>query len=228
MKNALEYNWSSVSNDLNPERRALLDKYLSGNRILDAGCGGGSYVAYLISKGFDCLGIDNFKEFVNFANENAVKGKVFQGDITALPFPDKSFDCSYCLDVFEHVDDYSSLSELERVTTKRIIIAVPKTDSFFKKYNLTFLHYQDKSHLRTYDEGMLRDLIMSIPHKSAVIINELAVPQRSFVNEIINKSLQENHGRINRYILSMLLRLITARIKFRPIYTGLVAIIDLA
>jgi SAM-dependent methyltransferase len=228
MENALEFNWSSVSNDLNPERQALLDKYLTGNKILDAGCGGGSYVAYLIKKGFDCIGIDNFQDFVDFANENASKGKVFQGDITSLQFPDKSFDSTFCFDVLEHVDDYSSLSELERVTTKRIVIAVPKIDSFFKRYNLTFLHYQDKSHLRTYDEDMLRNLIMSIPHKSVVILNELAVPQKALLNTIINKSLQENHGRINRYILSKLLRLITAQIKFNPIYTGLVAVIDLA
>ena len=143
MENALEFNWSSISNELNPERRKLLDDYLAGKRVLDAGCGGGGYVSYLQKKGLDCIGIDNFKDFVDFANKKTTKDSIFLGNITSLPFPDKSFDSTYCFDVLEHVDDYVALSELARVTSKRIIITVPKTDSFFKKYGLTFLHCPD-------------------------------------------------------------------------------------
>lgn len=228
MKNALEFNWSSISNNLNPERRALLDTYLSGNRILDAGCGGGSYVAYLQKKGFDCIGIDYFQDFVDFANKNISKDWVFRGDITSLPFPSKSFDTSYCFDVLEHVDDYLSLSELERVTSKRIIIAVPKTDSFFKSFGLTFLHYQDKTHLRTYDVEMVQKLITSVPHKSFVILDELAVPQKNMVLAIMKDCFKVNHGRVGSYVLAKLLKYMTATTKFNQIYTGLVAVIDLA
>lgn len=227
MENALEFNWSSISNELNPERRELLDNYISGNKILDAGCGGGGYVSYLQKKGFDCIGIDNFQDFVDFANKKASKGSVFHANITSLPFPDKSFDTTYCFDVLEHVDDYVSLSELARVTSKRIIITVPKTDSFFKKFGLTFLHYQDKSHLRTYDEEMLQKLITSVPHKSVAILNELAVPQKNMLRAIMNDCFEMNQGRLKRFILSKLLKYITGTTKFSPIYTGLVAVIDL-
>jgi ubiquinone/menaquinone biosynthesis C-methylase UbiE len=228
MENAIEFNWSSLSNDLNPERQALLDKYLTGNKILDAGCGGGSYVSYLAKNGFDCLGIDKFQDFVNFANKNNdLDGKVFQGDVTSLPFQDKTFDTAFCFDVLEHVDDYASLSELERVTSKRIIIAVPKIDTFFKKYNLTFLHYQDKSHLRTYDEDMLQNLINSVNYKSSIVLDELAVPQKTMINEMLNTCFQGNPGRFSQYVLSKSIGYIAAKVKFKPIYTGLVAVIDL-
>ena len=33
------------------------------------------------------------------------KGTYVQGDITNLPFPDKTFDSMYCFDVLENVDD---------------------------------------------------------------------------------------------------------------------------
>ena len=142
LDNAKRFEWSSITGDLNPERVAHLQKYLVGHKILDAGCGGGGYVDLLTSQGFDVTGVDKFSQFLDVAQEQNRKGHFVQGDLTALEFPDKSFDCTYCYDVLEHIDDVAALKELERVTKSRLILAVPKEDEDMTPYNLTFAHYR--------------------------------------------------------------------------------------
>jgi len=42
-------------------------------KVLDVGCGEGFYSIYLVSKGFDVIGIDISKNAIKFAKENAAK-----------------------------------------------------------------------------------------------------------------------------------------------------------
>ncbi|KAF3885779.1 class I SAM-dependent methyltransferase [Tolypothrix bouteillei] len=156
IENAEKFNWSSVSGQLNPERVSHLDKYLIGKKILDAGCGGGAYVEFLSQKNLEVTGVDKYEHFLQVARQKGKLGTYIQADITNLPFPDKVFDCTYCYDVLEHIDDQAAIKELIRVTSKRLIVAVPQEDEIMKKFNLTFLHYQDKTHLRNYTENSLK------------------------------------------------------------------------
>ena len=47
LENARAFGWNSVSGDLLPERVELLNKYVVGRTVLDAGCGGGGFVDHL-------------------------------------------------------------------------------------------------------------------------------------------------------------------------------------
>jgi ubiquinone/menaquinone biosynthesis C-methylase UbiE len=95
---------------------------LEPERVLDVGSGTGS-LAFSIAKqnvGFHVLGIDAFKEYVEYANSrNLFPDRVrFQiGDAQQLRFPDASFQSSISLLVFNFIPDpKKALGELRRVT----------------------------------------------------------------------------------------------------------------
>ena len=58
-------------------------------RVLDLGAGAGETVDCLQKLGYDAFGIDRR---VTHASNTAVGERLIEGDITALPFPDESFD----------------------------------------------------------------------------------------------------------------------------------------
>lgn len=230
VENAEKFKWSSVSGNLNAERVAHLEKYLTGEKILDAGCGGGAYVEFLSAKGFRATGIDKFDKFLGATAKQRQHGTYVRGDLTNLPFRDGAFDCTFCFDVLEHINDKLAVRELARVTKKRLIIAVPRDDDAVTAFNLTFLHYQDKTHLRNYTEDYLKNLFAEIGCLDAKIFPELAVPAEHLVREMIEFSAPEASGwrRIYSRTRNRLLRKLLAEARYKQVFTGLVAVVDLA
>jgi ubiquinone/menaquinone biosynthesis C-methylase UbiE len=102
-----------------------------GERILDAGCGGGwlpRAVAPLVGPGGRVVGVDASAEAVELARRlaretarlagEASPGTVSfeQADLHALPFPEAGFDAAACISVLAFSDDpVRALSELRRV-----------------------------------------------------------------------------------------------------------------
>lgn len=85
-----------------------------GDRILDAGCGSGRNVHYLLREGFDVHGVDE--------NPRAVQefeGPAHQASLDALPFADNYFDVVICSAVLHFARDDAHfegmVSELFRV-----------------------------------------------------------------------------------------------------------------
>lgn len=228
VENSRKFAWSSVSGQLNPERLSYLESHILGEQILDAGCGGGAYVEFLTRKGLKVTGLDKHSQFLQLAKNQQYLGTYVQGDITSIPFADKSFDCTYCFDVLEHVNDQLAVQELFRVTRKRLIITVPKEDEIMPRYNLTFLHYQDKTHLRNYTEASLYQLFSVIPSIKIELFTELAVPIKPMLIELVHQPENLSFlSRIKWTIFQNHLRSMIAKVMFKEIFTGLVAIIDL-
>lgn len=184
VENANKYNWSSITGNLNAERISHLEKFITGKKILDAGCGGGAYVEFLARNGFEVTGTDKYNDFLEIARSRGTLGEYVQGDITNLPFDNKAFDCTFSFDVLEHVDDMLALQELARVTSKRIIITVPQEDLWMFEFGLTLYPYKDQTHLRYYTSESLKQLIMKIPHSSAQIFQEGFVPLHLLFKEM--------------------------------------------
>lgn len=228
IENAERFKWASITGHLNRERVSHLEKYMVGTMILDAGCGGGAYVDFLSRRGLEVTGVDKHDRFLQVARQEGRRGNYVQGDVTKLPFKDKTFDCTYCFDVLEHVDDKITIKELARVTSARMIIAVPKEDNIMTKFGLTFFNYQDRTHLRYYTEQSLKKLIATIDCSRFDIFPEQQVAMKALALEMV--SFQGT----NSFSLSLvrkgggfLLRELLERASYKQVYTGLVVVVDL-
>jgi arsenite methyltransferase len=106
-------------------RRALVHEALGavpGERILDAGCGPGFYVAELLDKvGSDgaVVGVDASPQMLAAAaqrSQGRANVSFHEGDVTALPVGAGEFDRALCVQVLEYVADIpAALRELHRV-----------------------------------------------------------------------------------------------------------------
>jgi SAM-dependent methyltransferase len=230
LENARKFQWSSVTGNLNVERVSYLNRFLMGDRILDAGCAGGAYSEYLRSKGFDVIGVDKTLEFLEVIPDNH-RHFYKQADILNLPFEDGYFDCTYCFDVLEHVDDLSALKELIRVTKRRVIVTVPhENHGILQSSSLTLSTYQDCTHLRYYNPDSLRQLIQTVITTNCEIFGEVRVPVHHLCSQLIKgKSKQYNPAFILRNTTAFLVKVLlyfTSELDL-PLYSSLVAIIDL-
>ena len=123
--------------DLNKQCTEEILKTISGNTVLEVGCGRG-YLANLMSENHDVTGCDIIisKELKN----KFPKIKFVQGNIQMLPFKDNSFDTVVSTHTLEHVQNLpGAVEELRRIAKKELIIVVPRQ----RPYKYTFsLHTQ--------------------------------------------------------------------------------------
>jgi arsenite methyltransferase len=106
-------------------RRALVHEALGssqGERVLDAGCGPGFYVAEILERvgpEGSVVGVDASEPMLALAAkrcEGRDNVSFEQGDVTALPVPDEDFDRALSVQVLEYVADIpAALRELFRV-----------------------------------------------------------------------------------------------------------------
>jgi len=94
----------------------IYDNVRRGSYVLDLGCGEGM-LALLKRKGVVLTGVDLSPELLAAASRNGYDG-AYVATLTALPFPDSSFDYVVSLDVMGHVafvDKDRVLAEIKRV-----------------------------------------------------------------------------------------------------------------
>lgn len=92
-----------------------------GLRVLDAGCGRGEVLLACAARGATVAGLDYSEAAVEISRDllaGVQHADVRRGDVTALPWPDASFDRVLFGDVIEHLDPgqaAAGLAELRRV-----------------------------------------------------------------------------------------------------------------
>lgn len=116
-----------LKTSVNPARMGYFKRVLheeqanvTGQRLLDVGCGGGILAEEFAGLGLDVTGIDPSTSSVETARRHAdqqgfpITYRIGAGE--NLPFADASFDCVSCCDVLEHVRDVDAvLAEISRV-----------------------------------------------------------------------------------------------------------------
>ncbi|MFD4998328.1 bifunctional 2-polyprenyl-6-hydroxyphenol methylase/3-demethylubiquinol 3-O-methyltransferase UbiG [Streptomyces buecherae] len=93
---------------------------LTGQRMLDIGCGGGLLAERFARAGAQVTGVDpsgpSLKAAAEHARAEGLSIRYQEGFAEQLDFPDASFDLVYCCDTLEHVTDTSrAISEAVRV-----------------------------------------------------------------------------------------------------------------
>ncbi|HSE06903.1 MAG TPA: methyltransferase domain-containing protein [Methylomirabilota bacterium] len=92
----------------------------AGARILELGCGAGTYVRLLGGLGYRPVGLDYSLPTLGraLASDPGAKGAYVAGDAYALPFPDRSFDMVMSIGVLQALSDPErALDEMVRVLT---------------------------------------------------------------------------------------------------------------
>lgn len=95
-----------------------------GKAALEVGCGGGILTEEICKMGFATTGIDPSDSSIHTASNHARAGgldiKYEKGTGENLPYAGQSFDCVFCNDVLEHVQDLPKvISEISRVLKPR-------------------------------------------------------------------------------------------------------------
>lgn len=129
--------------------------------LADIGCGNGVFAWMLKEQRpeIDSTSVDRSETAIKY-----VKTKASVGDITALPFADKSFDCVTCFQVLEHIPYpvYDTvLKELSRVAAKSILISVPymeNTEDDITKCPACHATFNIELHLRNYFDKDIQSL----------------------------------------------------------------------
>jgi SAM-dependent methyltransferase len=113
----------------------LFDQLLKGRfdhrpRVLDAGCGDGRNLRYLLAQGFECRGVDrdtasvaHIRRLAESLAGDADPDRFQVAEVDRLPWPDASFDAVVCSAVLHFADDAAHfermVDELWRVLAPR-------------------------------------------------------------------------------------------------------------
>ncbi len=139
---------------------AFLEAEVRGRSVLDIACGAGIYVEALSHGGRAVAGVDFTAGLLETGRARYPAFTCACASADALPFRDRSFDTTLLLSILEHGDDLALLREAARVARERIIVQVPLAEPpFLARAGLLYSHWSDRSHLRTYSESSLAELM---------------------------------------------------------------------
>lgn len=136
--------------------------------LADIGCGNGAFLNYLLEQkpGLETIGVERSDAALKF-----VKARKIKGDIAMIPLPDAAAECVTCLEVIEHlpIPVYKkALAELERISSKYLIISVPFDQDLEEWHNQcpsckTIFNLD--LHLRSFTEATMQQLFEGRPVK---------------------------------------------------------------
>ncbi len=118
--------WMARRDQLNFVRSAI-----PRGKLIDIGCGSGTFVAQALRADFDAYGLDSSQEAFSLARE-AAPGRIFQGDEETLIQKEESFQIVTLFHTLEHIPrPFAYLKKLQKLlkTPGHLFVQVPNRDS---------------------------------------------------------------------------------------------------
>ncbi len=140
----------------------FLERYLppAPARVLDVGCGRGSYAAPLQTRGYAWQGAEiKADDCARLAEQGLPHVQV---DGTHLPFAAEFFDAAMAIEVLEHVPDpWSFVAEVRRVVRSRFIVSVPNVElvTYWRPHLAIPWHMLDVDHRNFFSRASLAELL---------------------------------------------------------------------
>jgi SAM-dependent methyltransferase len=154
--------------DPNGELATMLRRHLGAppRRVLDVGCGLGSYGRGLRADGYEWLGVEI--DAADCAELTRLGLPHVLVDGRTLPFPDGAFDAALCLEVLEHIDEPRSfLREVSRVAPRQLIVSVPNCEllGYLWEHLAAPWHMLESTHVNYFTRWSLGSLLREFyPH----------------------------------------------------------------
>lgn len=129
-------------------------------RVLDVGCGLGSYGRTLLTDGYAWMGAE--VDAADCAELTRLGLPHRHVDGRSLPFADASFDAAICLEVLEHLDDPAAvLREIHRVAPRKLLVSVPNCEllGYLWDHLATPWHMLEADHKNFYTRHSLGALL---------------------------------------------------------------------
>mgnify|MGYP001157200919 FL=1 len=161
-RNHIQYNemeWLQMEERLGEIQR----KFPYQGRILDLGCGMGTFLYLARKRGWETFGVDLSQDGVSFARDN-YNLNVFCGNVFEMDFPSHYFDVITLYHVLEHVPEPNLLlEELRRILKPKegcLVVEVPNGESIqirIQRENWPYVHPAD--HLYYFSVSTLANLL---------------------------------------------------------------------
>ncbi len=141
----------------------LVRRYLGPpphGRIIDVGCGLGSYGRGLLADGYDWFGVEI--DPADCAELKRLGLPHQQVDGLTLPFADGAFDSALCLEVLEHIEEPRAfLREVKRVAPRQLIVSVPNCEllGYLWDHLATPWHMLESTHVNYFTRWSLGSLL---------------------------------------------------------------------
>lgn len=198
----------------------FINRYKPSGKLLDVGCGPGNFISLMQQKGYDVYGIEISKDAKGMI-PNALKNRVYEGNLEDLDFPANSFDVVTMLQSLEHMHNLDKIMQNTRRILKPdgiLYISVPNAH-FFESFLFGpyYFNLDIPRHLyfftkKTLSKFLIRNGFGGIVFNKINFYEILCTPA-SMYHSILN-FLSSKHIRVNNlfkfllFIPMVLLRLI--------------------
>ncbi|NOZ51522.1 MAG: class I SAM-dependent methyltransferase [Gammaproteobacteria bacterium] len=164
-------------------------EYMPQGKLLDVGCGDGSYIRYMQELGWDVKGIDFDPEALSNAR---AKGLFVQlGDLAQQQFPENTFDVITVNHVIEHVPEpLGLLQESQRILKPggMLMIATPNIASLGHQFfESGWVHLDPPRHLHIFTSSSL----VTVVKKVGLQIIECRTLARSSSELLVSRSIRK-------------------------------------
>jgi SAM-dependent methyltransferase len=153
---------------------AGFEPYRRGGRVLDVGCGAGTFLRAALRGGWEALGVEVSKPAAEFNREAGFD--VFDGELAEARYPEGHFDVVIASEVLEHVaEPREMLREILRVTRPGGLLwaTTPNGRGFSaRSLGLGWSAVSPPEHLHLFSRGAVRALLEEVGFARARVVTE--------------------------------------------------------